>query len=136
LDALVTAYQFPGNNPVIDSIAVGVFLACVLAAIWALVAQHNTDLGRPFAWFGAGALGYQLILFFAGLLLVFVHSMRQAMTQPHAQPDFLAPSASARVLEITGPWEIAGQSMLALWGLILLLRWRRSKENVWTTLTN
>jgi hypothetical protein len=135
LDAMVTAYQWPRGNPLIDSIAAVVFLACVLASIWALVAQNGTDLGRPFAWFGAGALGTQLVLFFTGWMFVFFEIVRRAGTQT-MQPDFTGRTFLSGGLEKIGPWEIGVETILAVWGLVLLLRWRRGRGSAWISLTS
>jgi hypothetical protein len=135
LDAMVTAYQLPDGNPLIDSVAVVVFLACLLAAVWALVAQNGTNLGRSFAWFGAGALGAQVALFFATWVVVFATLVRQSMLTPGAPPELSGRLFASAALTTLGPWEIAVQSILALWGLVLVLHWRRSRESRWNSLT-
>jgi hypothetical protein len=133
-DAMVTAYQWPRGNPLIDTIGALAFLACVVAAIWALVAQAGTDLGPGFTTFAGSALGAQVVLFFVGWIVVFAALVRRAATQT-LQPDFTGRTLLSGGLERIGPWEIAVDSILALWGLVLLLRRRRSRESAWIDLT-
>ena len=134
-DAMVTAYQWPRGNPVIDTIGALAFLACVVAAIGALVAQSGTDLGGGFASFAGCALGAQVVLFIAGWIFVFSAMIKRAATQT-LQPDFTGRTFLSGGLERVGPWEIAVDSILAVWGLVLLLRRRRARESAWIDLKN
>jgi len=131
LDAMVTVYQWPHGNTVIDSVAVVTFFGCVLASIFAIVAQNRTDLGPEFRWFGVTALGAQILLFVAGWIFLFAGMIKQAGAG--GAPQF--PALFASGTEAIGPYEIAMQSILALWGLVVLLRWRRARKTAWISLT-
>jgi len=133
-DAMVTAYQWPRGNPVMDTLGALAFLACVVAAIWALVARTGTDLGRGFTTFAATALGGQVVVFLAGWVFVFAAMVKRAATQT-LQPDFTGRTFLSGGLERVGPWEIALDAILAVWGLVLLLRRRRERESAWIDLT-
>lgn len=134
LDAMVTVYQLPHGNTVINAVAAVIFLGCILAAILALVAASGTDLGRGFTWFAATSLGIQILIFVAGWFVMMAGFIQRAQT-PGVQPDLAQRAFLESGLETIGPYEIALQSLLALWGLVLLLRWRRARASAWISLT-
>jgi hypothetical protein len=128
LDAFITVLQWPDGGWLINTVASVVFLACVVAALVAIISQARTDLGAPFAWFARTALGVQVVLYTLMSGFAFTEMFRRAQA---GHPPQFALTASLRTV---GPIEIAVQSAMAVWGMVLYLGWRRAQRPAWIDL--
>jgi len=139
LDAVVTGLQISNRNAAMDSVATFIYFAALACALVAVVAQAGTDLGRGLTRFAWGAFVFlaALIMVTIGHAMVRTFLLAMARAGP-AGPPTQADSAWVAVenwqrFSTMAPVEMAGDLILATWGLVLLLR-RRSAEGPWKRL--
>ena len=134
-EAAISAVQMSFRDPVINLVAIALFLAEVGVAIAIATRRGGRGAAATLRLFGWSTLVYMTGMFVIGTAVGIVRAitaiMRAAAAGEEAPFDAYALAAQPRGLALF--W-IVGALGLALWGLFLLRRLRAENESLWLNL--